>query len=446
MKRASLHETPQKLSWQIKLSNYLTALVVVLVPFHAFLTVWGSTFVGHFLWLRLWDEVILLILCVLLGAMLWRDTSLLHSLIRNRLAQLIGAYGAVTIIWGIVAYMLHQVTPLALVYGLVVDLRFLVWFVAVWVVVQRSPWLANYWKGLVFWPLAAVVAFGLLQFFVWPSDILKEFGYGPNTYVPYITLNQDSTIVRIQSTLRGANAFGAYLAVGITLLASLVALKRRLWKQWLFVLAAALALVLTFSRSGWIAVLVGAAVVFGVKFGHKAHRTVIFTTIGVFFVLGFAGALVVRTNSDAQDLVYHVSDHTTAKQTSNEQHAGAFTAAVANIIREPLGRGPGTSGQASWYNTGHRARNPESLLLQIGEETGWLGLGLFVAILIQLGRELWARRNHNLALAMLASLIGITLISFVTYSWVDDTLAFIWWALAALACVLPGKHREFGAH
>jgi hypothetical protein len=45
-----------------KLANYLVALVVVLVPFHAFLTVWGSALFGHYTALRLWDDGLLLVI------------------------------------------------------------------------------------------------------------------------------------------------------------------------------------------------------------------------------------------------------------------------------------------------------------------------------------------------------------------------------------------------
>jgi len=418
-------------------AHYLVVVVWLLVPFHAFLTVWGSTFVGHFLWLRLWDEALLAIVVVLVSMMLWQDRKLWRIMISSRLVQLVAAFLVINVIWGIAAYGMHEVTRTALAYGLIVNLRFLVWFVAIWLVAQRSNWLAGHWKKLVFWPLAVVIVFGLLQFFVWPPDILAHFGYGSNTYVPFITLNQDSSIVRIQSTLRGAYGLGVYLALGITLLCALITFSRRAWRLWLLLAGTGLALVLTFSRSGWIAAVLAIALVLDVRFGRQAQGRIVLLLVGVLLIIGVTGALALRTNSDAQDIVYHVSDHTTATQTSNEQHAGAFSAAVRDIIHEPLGRGPGASGQASWYNTGHPVRNPESLLLQVGEETGWLGLGLFVAILVQLSRELWRRRRNNLALAMFASLIGITLISFVTYSWIDDTLAFIWWGLAAVAITTP---------
>jgi hypothetical protein len=39
---------------------------------------------------------------------------------------------------------------------------------------------------------------------------------------------------------------------------------------------------------------------------------------------------------------------------------------------------------------------------------------------------------------LLASLIGISVASFLAYTWADDTLAFIWWGLAGIA-MAPDK-------
>lgn len=57
-----------------------TAIILILVPFHAFLTVWFSSFVGHYTLLRLWKEFLLVI--VVAGAIyiLLTDRALLKKL------------------------------------------------------------------------------------------------------------------------------------------------------------------------------------------------------------------------------------------------------------------------------------------------------------------------------------------------------------------------------
>ncbi len=429
-----------------RFAQFLVAVTLVLVPFHAFLTVWTSTIVGHFLLLRLWDELTLGLLALAVLYWLIHDPELRRRFVSNKLVRIIIVYAGVTLLLGCVAIIRHAVTPMALGYGLIINLRFLVWFLAVWIVAQRSDWLRRRWQALIFLPLVVVIIFGLLQFFVWPPNVLSHFGYGPNTYEPFITINQDSTIVRVQSTLRGANQLGAYLALILILLASLLAFARRQWKMWLLGAGAALLLVLTFSRSGWLGAGFGAAIVVVARLRHKLGRNGLVAITATAVLIGAIGFAVFNANPGAQDVVLHVSDHSTATQSSNEQHASALSSSVLTVLHEPLGRGTGTSGQASWYNGGHPIRNPESLLLQIGEETGWLGLGLFLAILTLLGKQLWQRRQDPLTLSLFASFLGLVVVSLFTYSWADDTLAFVWWGLAGIALARAASSREQVGH
>ena len=51
-----------------RFTDYLVAVVITLEPFYAFLTVWGSSLIGHYTVLRLWDDVLLL---VLFGVACW---------------------------------------------------------------------------------------------------------------------------------------------------------------------------------------------------------------------------------------------------------------------------------------------------------------------------------------------------------------------------------------
>ena len=59
-----------------RLASIIIAAVLVLVPFQGFLTVWGSSLVGHYTALRLWDEVALLVLVGIVCYWLVRDAEL----------------------------------------------------------------------------------------------------------------------------------------------------------------------------------------------------------------------------------------------------------------------------------------------------------------------------------------------------------------------------------
>jgi hypothetical protein len=75
----------------------------------------------------------------------------------------------------------------------------------------------------------------------------------------------------------------------------------------------------------------------------------------------------------------------------------------------------------------------ENQYLFIAHEAGWLGLLLFMAIFGLVMVRLWHVRADWLVLGIFASGIGLALIGLLLPVWVDDTVAIIWWALAATA-------------
>src|SRR5882757_2575609 len=208
----------------VRILSAIVLLMLVALPFHAFLAVWLSKMVGHYTVLRLWKEALLAVLVIKCGWMLVKDSSLRQQLVRSRLMQLIGAYTLVQLIWAGVAFSVDDVSAKAMAYGLLVNLRFLAFFVVVWVLASRSTYLRQNWKRVIILPATIVIIIGLLQYFVLPYDFLKHFGYSASTIFPYETINHNTHYIRIMSTLRGANPLGAYLVLILSLLLAL-------WKQ-----------------------------------------------------------------------------------------------------------------------------------------------------------------------------------------------------------------------
>jgi hypothetical protein len=120
-----------------RLANYLVAAVLALVPFHAFLTVWGSALIGHYTALRLWDDAVLLILFCIAGVWLAKDLALRRWFTGSLLVRLILTYTALTFLLGFVSWLKGDVTPKALFYGLLVNLRLFAWFLCVLLAAQR---------------------------------------------------------------------------------------------------------------------------------------------------------------------------------------------------------------------------------------------------------------------------------------------------------------------
>ena len=74
---------------------------------------------------------------------------------------------------------------------------------------------------------------------------------------------------------------------------------------------------------------------------------------------------------------------------------------------------------------------------------GWLGVAVFLAIVTLVGIELYEKVSESpLALAALASCIGIAFINLLSHAWADNTLAYVWWGLAAIALAQQPKKAD----
>jgi hypothetical protein len=423
----------------------LAMLIIFLVPFQGLLTVWGAHLIGHYTALRLWDEVLLLLCAVGVLYLFIFDQKTRFNTLSRRLVWLILIYVALTVVWGLIAYAGHDVTAKALGYGLIVNLRYPIFFLITWSSGIRMTKLRTNWQKLVILPAVIVILFGLLQVFVLPHDFLKHFGYGPNTIPVIETINNNAKYIRIGSTLRGANPLGAYLIIPISLVTIMLSKPGNRLKKSLFLLCAFIVLFYTFSRSAWIGTIVS-LITLGLTYKMKAeHKKLVFGLAGSIVAIAIVIALGFHNNVKFQNFVFHTQANSTVKTTSDQGHLSGIKTGLSNIVHSPLGRGPGTAGPASIYND-NKARISENYFIEIGQEVGWLGLILFILINVGVGYLLWLRRDDPLALSLFASLIGITIVNMLLYAWSDDTLALIWWGLAGLAMApYPHKKQEISA-
>jgi hypothetical protein len=411
----------------------LTMIILLLVPFHAFLTVWASSIIGHYIALRLWKEVFLVLCIVGVLYLLFTDRKIRTHTLPRRLVQIILFYALLNLIWGLIAFNQHDVTAKALGYGLIVNLRFLAFFLVTWSVALRMKRLRVHWQWLVLWSAAGVVIFGLLQAIALPHDFLRHFGYGDATIPAVETINHNQHYIRIASTLRGANPLGAYLLIPISLLTVMMIRRGRNWKLALFLAGAAIVLFFSFSRSAWVgAALSILTVLLLSRLSAKTQKI----ALAVVAVVIFAGAATVATyknNVHFQNFVLHTQHNSAIKTTSNEGHLEALEDGAKDVEKDPLGDGPGTAGPASYYNTGHQTKIAENYYVQVAQETGVIGLILFLLINVGVGYLLFLRRDDPLALSLFASLIGLAFINLLSHAWTDDTLAYVWWGLAGVA-------------
>lgn len=425
------------------------AVIIVLMPFHAFLTVWAASLLGHYTLLRLWKEILFALLCAGAVVQLVMSKEQRKWAGKDSLVLSVVAYLAVLLISGLVALGMHHVSLKAFAYGILVDSRFLIFFLITWLVSRRDDLLVRYWQRLVLLPAVAVVCFAALQLSILPDDFLRHFGYGPHTIPPTSTVDQQASYQRVQATLRGPNPLGAYLLVVLASLGTLLLKSRERWKPLaVFFILALVALFGTFSRSAWIGMIIGTAWLIWVSISSTKVRQGLLIAGAAAVLMFGAVTLALRHNDRFENVFFHTSEHSRSSLSSNAGHSQALKNGLLDIVHQPLGRGTGTAGPASEYNVSP-ARIAENYYIQIGQEAGVLALGLFVAINVLVVMRLWRRRQEMLALALLASFIGIVIINMLMHAWTDDTLAYVWWGMAGAAMALPagltGRHEKKSA-
>jgi hypothetical protein len=429
----------------IKILSWLIAIIIILLPFHAFLTVWSASLIGHYTFLRLWKEVILVPLTLGALYLLLFDRALRKKLWKLLITKLILVYALLILVGGLVALALNDVAAKAMWYGVLIDLRFLIFFLAVMVLAAKTNWLALNWQKLLFGPAILVVAFAILQYWVLPYDFLRHFGYSQSTIYPYETINHNIYHLRVASTLRGANPLGAYLLIPICALMVLI-IKEKNQRQNKLIISSGLllALIFSFSRGAWI----GAALAIFIAAWLSFKSTIVKRRLGLGLVISLVIAAILgialRNNLSFENAIFHTDRNSKIAISSNESHSAAAKAAIKDVIHQPIGGGVGTAGPQSVYNQA-RTRIAEDYYLQIGQEVGLVGMALFIAIIVVVAQMLYQKRADPLALALFASLIGLSVVNLLSHAWSDDTLAYIWWGLSGIACssvIITDKRKQ----
>lgn len=407
-----------------------SALVIVLLPFHAFWTTWLATQTGAYDLVRSWKEALLLLGILLAVVVVVSDaTRRWQQLLKKTPILWVLGYACLTLVLTLVTMWRNEVTDDAILYGLMIQLRFMCFFGLVALFSLYNDYIYRHWQRLLFIPASVVIAFGLLQVFVLPADFLRHFGYGPDTIPAVQTIDNKAEFQRIQSTLRGANPYGAYLVLIIT------ALVVRLWKYardyrtWLLLAGAVINLYFTYSRSAW-AGLVLSLLIVGLVFGRRYLKPTVIAGCAVVAVLGLAAVWTLRDNDYVQNVLFHSDETSVSEQSSNEQRGQALASSFEEIVLQPEGGGVGSAGPASFRNQPAEPRIAENYFIQTGQEMGWLGLAGLLGVIITVGLWLFRHIREPLALTLGASLVGITFINVVSHAWADDTLSLIWWGLA----------------
>lgn len=410
--------------------------IILLIPFHGFLSVWLSSIFGGYLALRSWKEA--LIILMLLAGLLFlykNDQKLFLKLAKRPINRLIVLY----VFLHLVLSAASGINLEAVLYALVYNLRFLGIFLMAQVLghyLVRSSAKHHLPSAndirlakLVLWPAGIVIAFALLQALVLPNDFLSNLGYGPDTIDPYVTIDAKDDWVRAQSTLRGPNQLGQYLLLPILLMASLW-LKKPDWRKLGGLIAGGLAMVFSFSRSAWLGLAAGvSALLTADREWLKWRKQILSILIGLAVLSG--SLFYAFSGSDAFKLVVFHDDQAPGDVAdSNTIRINATQKSLKLVAEEPVGHGPGFAGPASFHNDIDTKIN-ENYYLQIALEVGVVGLLVFLSINWLLAVSLWRQRTELWPRVLFACFVGLFLVSFFLPAWANDE-ALIFWGLAGL--------------
>jgi hypothetical protein len=379
----------------------------------------GSLWPHYSLIIKAWAEVGMVIASILLLVLLYKKGQL--KLLKDPLMLLAIAYVLIHLILLAIFWQGKK----ASVSGLIIDLRYVVFFGLTYITIKLYPLYRSLFIKIGIAGALVMVIFSILQVTILPADILKYIGYNNSTIVPYLTVDQNHSYIRINSTLRGPNPVGAYTLIVLTLLIAALYRKAVVPKKTRIVMAilavgGVIALWASYSRSALLAAILSALiVVLTVSYKRIAPRIWVGALTAIIVVI--LAVFTIGGSTFVSNIFLHDNPNGGSATKSDQGHLSSLSDGAKLVIRQPLGAGVGSTGSASLYT-----KSPlviENQYLFIAHEAGWIGLIAFMVLFVWILKKLWRRKKDWLAIGVFASGIG----------WVDDTVSIVWWGLAGIA-------------
>jgi len=417
--------------WEMKLESVLKAIILIVgigVILHTPVSVWLSSLLPDFTnYIKAWKEVLLFVGLAIAAVLIFKYKK---TVPHKKLVALVLIYSLLHVFMIAVNYK----GLFASIAGLMIDLRYLVYFALVLFAINLDPSFKQKFLKISFIGAGIVTIFALLQVYILPNDFLSLLGYSKATILPYMTIDQNENYIRINSTLRGPNPLGAYAIMVIAILASWLTVNHRKLdtKKSIYVslilVGGLVSLWSSYSRSALMAAVIAIVFLAFNRFNVSKKNLSIFAVIAV--ALG-GMIFAMRGTSFVSQVFLHDNTAIIDNLNSNEGHASSLATGWDLMVANPFGVGVGTTGSASMHTDSSLII--ENQYLFVAHEVGWLGLALFIGITVLLSIKLWKRQTDWLSISVLASGIGIYMIGFFLPVWVDDTVSIIWWGLAAAA-------------
>jgi hypothetical protein len=419
--------------WLTRLLLIAFVVIIVFLPLHTFISNWaGATFGSVLVW-KTGPELLMMAMLPLLLFYYRVRPDVAKKISRSWLTLLIAVYIVLNIGYGIISLASLP----AIIAGMLMNMRFVAMLLlAQAIAASGDSWVVAVRRWLEPWIFITAIALSIiaiLQVTVLPRDFLTQFGYNQDTTAPYITVDQHPDALRAFATMRGPNPLGEYLILPIVLAVLAILREPRNLLAGFTLGLGVVAMAATGSRSAWLGAIVAVAALVAASVPLKkllvgvawAFVPVVSLTFLFFWVAANVPALRLA--------VFHstVGD-SSLTEGSLDKHWQATTTGAVDAWQHPLGQGVGTAGPASFYNTASAPKIPENYFIQIAEELGFIGLGVFVFINIVVGYRLWRQRQQTWPRVLFASFIGLTLVNFFLHGWSDDPTSMTWWGIAGL--------------
>ncbi|MDD3896286.1 MAG: hypothetical protein PHU04_00355 [Candidatus Peribacteraceae bacterium] len=462
----------------------LVLLLIVLLPFHAFLVTAGTKILegpGHapLGWLAVWKEgllgIVLLIalLEIVVRGVEWKMENGKWKMPRfDAIDVLIVVFLAL----GSIVSIFHFPFSIAhFLYGFKYDFLPL----TVFLVLRRVHWSAAFGGKASQFLIgigAIVVLLGLVMFLL-PQRAFEWLGYSAmhSLYVPGGSLAAfqqigGTVLRRMQSVMSGPNQLGLWLLLPFSFVLASLRHGEKPPHQAIFgfLLLFGAGILLTFSRAALLAAFLLVCVTF-LNVGEHWNWRKLLPSIGAVAVL----LLVV---------VFSFPD-VFLRAASSRDHFLRPLDAVQTIVRHPFGLGLGTAGpasnrtsdacvylpvdgDASWAEGNaslcvflgetqvlpidRECRCPflpENWYLQIGVELGIVGFTLFITLVLLMLRMLRMKNGkwkiENARFATYLAFLGVSIAALFLHAWEDSAVAYTLWILAAT--VLRPRIRSYAA-
>jgi putative inorganic carbon (HCO3(-)) transporter len=281
---------------------------------------------------------------------------------------------------------------------------------------------------------------------------LRQWFFGADALATWV--DPESSLAgttRVYSFLGNPNLLAGYLVPAVVFSAAAVFA----WKHWVpkalavvMWLCNSLCLVLTFSRGGWIGFVVACfCLLMLLVHWFSIYLPRFWRRWALPMVLGASAALVIAAVIAVEPLRDRVMTIFSGREdSSNNFRINVWMAVIEMIKDRPLlGIGPGNDAFNRVYPryqvTGYTALSAYSIFLEVAVETGLIGLGCFIWILLVVFNQGWvqlqrlrkgASSEGFWLIAALASMLGMLAHGMVDTVWYRPQVSTLWWLMVAL--------------